>query len=593
MFYVFFPLSFPSHSEDTTQCRFGSPLSNTYDSTNSFLRRINPNFEYKSWRDIVEQHYIPYMDDPSAIEDENNRTLFNMLSLSVNLSLINSDEYREDAEDTHFGIRTCNSFWNPQVTVSATNVDSFYLGMSSQATEREDTIITPDLRGNVFGPLDFTRRDLMAVNMQRAREHGLPDYNTARVAYGLDPKNSFEQINELYGVDNIVTENIENLRDVYNNDISRCDIWACGLAETIPSSEPTIGVRSGPGELFTEVLFDQFMRVRHGDRFWYENVNNELFTTEEIESIKELSLKDLIILTTHIRESDISDNPFEFENAICPQPFQLSELWMDDCQGIGYFDYYQQSNYEFPILWGFVFLYAALVIMVMFMMAAYNQHRRTQILASGRRPPKEKKIDGDDLVREDGELIIATELKAGLKSVKRQIGMKFGPGKRIVLFFGNETFRVIDLRFQTNIMIQRPFDNSYQMVVKIPQEYDIILQCQNVLDRTIIIDRLQSFLNEIGVGHKLEEPSKKGMLLMVYTKKQRQTLLENFFKSVFREGAGVDSGSIGETKRDILECELTRGEFADAMSLKPDSLFVDQMFQLIDQDGNGFVSFRQ
>jgi dual oxidase len=29
------------------------------------------------------------------------------------------------------------------------------------------------------------------------------------------------------------------------------------------------------------------------------------------------------------------------------------------------------------------------------------------------------------------------------------------------------------------------------------------------------------------------------------------------------------------------------------MSLKPDSLFVDQMFQLIDQDGNGFVSFRE
>ena len=505
------------------------------------------------------------------------------------------DSYSQDADSDHFGIRTCNSFWNPQVTVSQTNVDPFYLGMSSQATEREDTIITPDLRGNVFGPLDYTRRDLMAVNMQRARDHGLPDYNTARVAYGLEPRTSFEQINELYGVDATVTENIENLREVYNNDISRCDIWACGLAETLPSDPDSPNNQfSGPGELFTEVLFDQFMRVRHADRFWFENVNNGIFTPAEVETIKSLNLKQLFIQISHIRDDDISDTPFRFdENAVCPQPFQLSELWMDDCTNLNTFDYYVQSDYEIPIVWGFVFLYVALVIMVMFMMAAYNQHRRNQILASGRRPPKEKKIDGTDIVRDDGELIIATELKAGLKSEKRQVGIKFGPGKRIVLFFGNEILRVVDLRFQSQLMIQRPFDNTHNLVIKIPQEYDIILQCTSPLDRTIIIDKLETFLNEIGVGHKMEEPMNKRMLAMVYTKKQRQTLLENFFKSVFREGAGVNADAIGETRRDILECELTRQEFADAMSLKADSLFVDQMFQLIDQDGNGFVSFRE
>ncbi len=43
----------------------------------------------------------------------------------------------------------------------------------------------------------------------------------------------------------------------------RCDIWACGLAETTEES--------GPGVLFSEVLFDQFMRIRHADRFWFEN----------------------------------------------------------------------------------------------------------------------------------------------------------------------------------------------------------------------------------------------------------------------------------------------------------------------------------
>ncbi len=111
--------------------------------------------------------------------------------------------------------------------------------------------------------------------MQRAREHGLPDYNSARLAYGLPRRNAFEEINELYGIDELVTDNIESLRDVYNNDIDKCDIWACGLAETIPSDKAEMfGGPSGPGQLFTAVLYDQFMRIRHGDRFWYENYEN-------------------------------------------------------------------------------------------------------------------------------------------------------------------------------------------------------------------------------------------------------------------------------------------------------------------------------
>ena len=35
----------------------------------------------------------------------------------------------------------------------------------------------------------------MAINIQRARDHGLPDYNTAREVYGLPRITRFEDIN--------------------------------------------------------------------------------------------------------------------------------------------------------------------------------------------------------------------------------------------------------------------------------------------------------------------------------------------------------------------------------------------------------------
>ena len=583
---------------------------------NAFIERINSQrgdgneIVIESYQDILNNFYTPYI---GGARDINNataevRAIFNIIDRTyyTKQDYYNSTAgytYNATADSGHFVVRTCNSYWNPQVTIRDTNVDPFYLGMASQAVEREDTIITPDLRGKVFGPLDFSRRDLMAINMQRARDHGLPDFNSARQAYGLPRIQNFEDLNPLYGIVDDVTRSIENLREVYNDDIGLCDIWACGLAETIPSGFETLipadengyTPPAGPGELFSEVLFDQFMRIRHGDRFWYENYeNNGILTEREFQIISNLTIKKIIILITNISDDDISDTPFQLnKNTVCPQPFQLSELYMDDCTDLENFDYYYNNSvWQMPVIWGVIFLYIGLVIMILFMMAAYNQYRRRGILSVSRKLKRPKDIEGENVMSADGKVLAARELKAGLKCETRTVSMKFGPGKRIVLFSGKQIYREIDLRLQTEITLCKPLNSSKLLSVRIPHEYDIILKCFTYTDRIIFLDKIQGYLSDIGIGVVTKETLKGELLKDAYTKKQRQKLLENFFKSVFREGSS-NQFEIGETRSNILECELNKEEFADVMSLKKDSMFVEQMFELIDKDGNGFISFRE
>ena len=49
----------------------------------------------------------------------------------------------------------------------------------------------------------------------------------------------------------------------------------------------------------------------------------------------------------------------------------------------------------------------------------------------------------------------------------------------------------------------------------------------------------------------------------------------------------------GETSNKVSQIQLTRTEFAESLGLKPTSLFVRNMFLMVDKDRNGFVGFQE
>ena len=124
--------------------------------------------------------------------------------------------------------------------------------------------------------------DLASLNIQRGRDHGLAPYNIWREQCGLK---RFEDWVELEDVmDKTTVSRIEN---VYEN-VDDIDLFTGGMAE-----KPVVGGIVGP--TFACIIGQQFLNLRNGDRFWYENGNHPgAFNKEQLQEIRKTSLSRVV-----------------------------------------------------------------------------------------------------------------------------------------------------------------------------------------------------------------------------------------------------------------------------------------------------------
>ena len=160
-------------------------------------------------------------------------------------------------------------------------IDSILRGAANQVAQQIDPMVVDDVRNFLFGPPGAGGFDLASLNIQRGRDHGLPDYNQARIDLGLEPVESFDEITS----DPAFAEALEQLY----GDVNNVDVWAAGLAE---NHMPNAGV----GELMYTVMVDQFERIRDGDRHWYQKV----FKGHLLKTIEQTTLSDVIQRNTNV-----------------------------------------------------------------------------------------------------------------------------------------------------------------------------------------------------------------------------------------------------------------------------------------------------
>ncbi|PRP86724.1 peroxidase [Planoprotostelium fungivorum] len=178
-----------------------------------------------------------------------------------------------------------DSFYNP--TIYQDSIDTFFCGMAYTPQLAVDVKYPDVLRNFLFGGKSgstFAGHDLIAMNIQRGRDHGLPLYNDIRQAFGLPRRTSFSEVSSDPQVS-------QDLSTAYNGNIDLCETYVCGIAEDHYVNGTII---ANVGETFRTIMREQYRRLREGDRFYYLNPDQVQFTSAELAQIRQTTLSMVI-----------------------------------------------------------------------------------------------------------------------------------------------------------------------------------------------------------------------------------------------------------------------------------------------------------
>ncbi len=192
-----------------------------------------------------------------------------------------------DGESSSLALR--DAFFNPSYLQSDPGrFDELLGGACLQLCQELDPFVVDDVRNFLFaGPGSFGF-DLASLNIQRGRDHGLPDFNTVREAHGLRRWSDFADVSSDF--------NVQDALYLAYGDIDSIDPWVGGLSED--------HVRGcSVGQMLATSMEDQFRRVIAGDRFNW--LNDPDLLQEAVKAVlpgDQVTLSSIILANSEIRK---------------------------------------------------------------------------------------------------------------------------------------------------------------------------------------------------------------------------------------------------------------------------------------------------
>jgi hypothetical protein len=187
-----------------------------------------------------------------------------------------------------------SAFFNPTLLANDPGLlNNLLRGAARQKSQEIDTLIVDDLRAFLFGPPGAGGLDLAAINIQRGRDAGIPNYRSVRSAHVWPSISNFSQITTN-------TELADLLSSIYGGNFNSIDAWVGGLAE-----DHVPGASVGP--FMKAVIESQFRRLRDGDRLFFRGNDAGLYANgalnpdiAAIVDLESLRLSDILRWNTEI-----------------------------------------------------------------------------------------------------------------------------------------------------------------------------------------------------------------------------------------------------------------------------------------------------
>ncbi len=245
---------------------------------------------------------------------------------TINSLLVRLDNNGKDMPQGDILLR--DAFFNPNAVLEVHGIEPYLVGMSTVVEQDFDCKVVDELRNFLFGKPGSGGMDLVSINLNRGRDRGLPDYNTIRADFGMNPVNSFPEITQ----DPLMSN---TLAELYK-DVNNVDPWAGMLAE-----DHVLNSLFGPTA--RTIIQQQFESLRDGDRFYYEN--DPGLTHDEKTWIRNTRLshiirrntsidiiRDQIFVAGSLLTPTASDNLYRpFSMQIYPNPVELRMAVRIEC----------------------------------------------------------------------------------------------------------------------------------------------------------------------------------------------------------------------------------------------------------------------
>ncbi|XP_071521128.1 salivary peroxidase/catechol oxidase-like [Panulirus ornatus] len=230
--------------------------------------------------------------------------------------------------DSHYrpsaSIPLVDTFHNPSAVFGVGNYDGLLRGLVGTTTNMVDLRLTDTIVHRLFEVIEVPHsgQDLFALNIARGRDHAIASYSAYLAVCTKRAIVSWEDLEPFMS-----RHAIDVIRIAYTH-VQDIDLFVGALAEN-----PVLGGLVGP--TLACIISYQFLNLKRGDRFWYENADAG-FSVDQLHSIRRSSLARVVCESMDDLAPKIPKNVFHIHGAKNPLvtcedvPGTNLDLWAED-----------------------------------------------------------------------------------------------------------------------------------------------------------------------------------------------------------------------------------------------------------------------